>query len=58
MHPQYMLVMSKNMKIVKKNLLKIVISTAVKNRCILHGHVFVMHRLETLKTLKKCNILT
>ena len=30
------------MKIVKKNQLKIVIFTAVKNRCMLHGHVFVM----------------
>ena len=33
------------MKIVKKkNQLKIVIFTAVKNRCMLHGHVFVMLR--------------
>ena len=31
------------MKIVTKILLKMVIFTAVKNRCILHGHVFVMH---------------
>ena len=30
------------MKIVKKNQLKIVIFTAVKNRCILYRHVFVM----------------
>ena len=30
------------MKIVKKIQLKIVIFTAVKNRCILHGRVFVM----------------
>ena len=30
------------MKIVKNILLKIVIFTAVKNRCILHGRVFVM----------------
>ena len=30
------------MKIVKNNQLKIVIFTAMKNRCILHGHVFVM----------------
>ena len=30
------------MKIVKKLQLKIVIITAVKNRCMLHGHVFVM----------------
>ena len=32
------------MKIVKTIQLKIVIFTAVKNRCILHGHVFVMMR--------------
>ena len=32
------------MKIVKKIQLKIVIFTAVKNRCILHGRVFVMQR--------------
>ena len=31
------------MNIVKKNQLKIVIFTAVKNRCILYGRVFVMH---------------
>ena len=30
------------MKIVKKNQLKIVIFTVVKNRCILDGRVFVM----------------
>ena len=30
------------MKIVKKIQLKIVIFTAVKNRCMLHGRVFVM----------------
>ena len=30
------------MKIVKKNQMKIVFFTAVKNRCILHGRVFVM----------------
>ena len=30
------------MEIVKTNQLKIVIITAVKNRCILHGRVFVM----------------
>ena len=30
------------MKIVKTNSLKSVIFTAVKNRCILHGRVFVM----------------
>ena len=35
-------VLSKNMKLVKHFQLKIVIFTAVKNRCILHGRVFVM----------------
>ena len=30
------------MKIVKKSQLKIFIFTAMKNRCILHGRVFVM----------------
>ena len=38
-------VLSKNMKIVQKVQLKNVIFTAVKNRCILHGRVFVMRRL-------------
>ena len=33
----------KNMKIIKKFQLKIVIFTAVKYCCILHGRVFVMH---------------
>ena len=33
------------MKIIKKIQLKIVIFTAVKNRCILHGRVFVMSSL-------------
>ena len=32
------------MKIVKQNQLKIVIYRAVKNRCMLHGRVFVMRR--------------
>ena len=36
-------ILSKNMKIVKKVPLKIVLFTAVKRRCILHGHVFVMY---------------
>ena len=31
------------MKMVKRNQLKIFIFTAVKNRCILHGRVFVMN---------------
>ena len=35
------------MKKVKKNQLKIVIFTAVKNRCILHGRVFVIHSPKT-----------
>ena len=35
-------VLSKDIKILKKNQLKIVIFTAVKNCRILHGHVFVM----------------
>ena len=35
--------MRQNIKIVKKNQLKIGIFTAVKNRCILHGRVFVMY---------------
>ena len=35
-------VLSKNMKIVKKIEMKNVTVTAVKNRCILHGRVFVM----------------
>ena len=38
--PSY--VLSKNMKIVNKFQLKIVIFTAMKNRSILHGRVFVM----------------
>ena len=38
-------VFSKNMKIVKTFQLKIIIFTAVKNRCILHGRVLVMHFL-------------
>ena len=36
-------VLSKNMKIVKKIQPKIVIFTAVKNGCMLHGCVFMMH---------------
>ena len=35
-------VLSKNKKIIKFFHLKISIFTAMKNRCILHGHVFVM----------------
>ena len=42
MYPQSMSV-SKNMKMIKKHT-KIVIFTAVKNRCLLHGRVFVMLR--------------
>ena len=36
-------VLSKNMKIMKTFQPKIVIFIAVKNRCMLHGHVFVVH---------------
>ena len=38
------------MKIVKKILLKIVILTAVKNRCMLHGRVFVRYEPRCNKT--------
>ena len=40
------------MKIVKKNQLKIVIFTAVKNHCILHGRVFVMKILSILDLIQ------
>ena len=43
-------VLSENMKIVEKIKLKIVIFTAVKNRCILHGRVFVMLCLQVNET--------
>ena len=39
------------MKIVKKNQLEIVIFTAVKNRYILHGRVFVMQGFRALSCL-------
>ena len=39
-------VLSKNLKIVKQFQLKIVIFTAVKKGCILHGRFFVMTRLK------------
>ena len=42
------------MKIVKKIQLKIVIFTAVKNRCILHGHVFVMGKVAVKLTCSCC----
>ena len=43
------------MKIVKKNQLKIIIFTAVKNFCILHGRVFVMLTiLDTIDLLSYC----
>ena len=45
-------VLSKTMKIVKKFQLKIVIFSAVKNRCILHGRVFVMCLENILADLK------
>ena len=38
-------VFSKNIKIVKQFQLKFVIFTALKNRRILHGPVFVMHNV-------------
>ena len=41
------------MKIVEKIQLKIVIFTAVKNRCILHGRVFVMI---SKFQVKKCDV--
>ena len=41
MYPQS-IILSKNKKIIKKKISKMFIFTAVKNRCILHGHVFVM----------------
>ena len=37
------------MKIVKKIKLKVVIFTAVKNHCILHGRVFVMKLYKLVK---------
>ena len=40
-------ILSKNMKIVKQIQLKTVIFTAVKNRCILHGCVFVLKEGDT-----------
>ena len=40
------------MKIDKQFQMKIVIFTAVKNRCILHGHVFVMSVFESTALLK------
>ena len=45
-------VLSKNMKIVKQFQQKIVILTAVKNRCILHERVLVMSVLESTALLK------
>ena len=44
------------MKKVKTNQLKIVIFTAVKNRCILHGRVFVMC-LNRAVAAQTCTIL-
>ena len=48
------------MKIVKQIELKIVIFTTVKNRCILHGHVFVMSSYAEKLVIKetcRCNLL-
>ena len=39
------------MKIVKNFQMKIVIFTAVRNRCMLHGRVFVMIIMEVYKQL-------
>ena len=39
------------MKIVNKFQLKIVIFTAVKNRCILNGRVFVMFTVRNMKEI-------
>ena len=47
------------MKIDKKMQLKIVIFTAVKNRRMLHGHVFVITKQiikQTMLRLKTCNV--
>ena len=44
------------MKIVEKIKLKIVIFTAVKNRCIFHGRVFVMCRYFRDKTQRKVSL--
>ena len=41
------------MKIIKEFQPKIVIFTAVKNRCMFHGRVFVMFRLGDLFTEQK-----
>ena len=41
------------MKIDNKNQLKIVVFTAVQNRCILHGRVFVMKQIMITRL---CNI--
>ena len=47
------------MKIVKTIYLKIVIFTGVKNRCILHGRVFVMRTLSASKlNCSLCNKAT
>ena len=50
MYPQSMF-LSKNMKIVKKFQLKIVTFTDVKNRCMLHGRVYVICLFLILKYL-------
>ena len=46
MYPQYMF-RAKTVKIVKNNSNEIVIFRPVKNRCILHGNVYVMLRAQT-----------
>ena len=45
------------MNIIKKFQLKIVIFTAVKNRRILHGRVFVMQNIKCLAIYIECNVL-
>ena len=47
-------VLSKNMQIVKKIQLKNVIFTAMKNRCILHGRVFVMGGSDLVRHKPNC----
>ena len=46
------------MKIVKKIQLKIVIFTAMKNRCILHGRVFVIKTVRNSCLIANCCLTT
>ena len=43
------------MEIVKKIQLKIVHFAVVKNRCMLHGHVFVLQHHEQLSLIPRCS---